>query len=214
MHRWPFCVRHRAYKVISGVTLQPKHHYVLEFMLYKNHIALMASQLNEKWDKSTMRGKNIFISVPEHSVTATVRSRCTHVTAVCPHLHPPGGRHFSLPQPLPCPWAGSGGGTCGCWRNTTRRESSERCKEDHKEHRGGAGGEKTRPGFPFNLLINHANEILTGYSEAFLRGAWKALVPDYTVHVKSRKKVQYAFWTKKRWGMSCPVAATHKHRCL
>lgn len=42
-------------------------------------------------------------------------------------------------------------------------------------------GEKTGPGFPFNSLINHANEILTGYSEMLLRGVWKALVPDYTL---------------------------------
>lgn len=97
--------------------------------------------------------------------------------------------HFSLPQPALANQHPRkvvslrlrGGGTCGYWPNTARRESSERCKEDHKEHRGGVGGEKTRPGFPFNLLINHANEILTGYSEAFLRGVWKALVPDYTL---------------------------------
>lgn len=54
VHRWPFWIQRRAYKVISGVTLQPKHHYILEFELYKNHIALKASQQNEKWDKSTM----------------------------------------------------------------------------------------------------------------------------------------------------------------
>lgn len=52
----------------------------------------------------------------------------------------------------------------------------------------GVGGEKTGPGFPFNLLINHANEILTGYSEVFLRGVWKALVPDYTLSMWRAEK--------------------------
>lgn len=35
----------------------------------------------------------------------------------------------------------------------------------------GVGGKRLGWAFPFNLLINHANEILTGYSEAFLGGA-------------------------------------------
>lgn len=49
--------------------------------------------------------------------------------------------------------------------------------------RGSTGGcwEKIGTDFPFNLLINHANEILTGYSEAVLEGESKALVLDYTL---------------------------------
>lgn len=193
MHRWPFCVRHRAYKVISGVTLQQKHHYVLEFMLHENHIALMASQQNEKWDKSTMWGKK-YLHLCAGTKCNSHREKQVHACDCSVPSPPPSWRqHLSLPPPalanqhphkVVSLYPGHGqerGGTCGCWRNMARGESSERCKEDHKEHRGGAGGEKTRPGFPFNLLIKHANEILTGYSEAFLRGAWKALVPDYTL---------------------------------
>lgn len=192
MHRWPFCARHGAHKVISGVTLQQKHRCVLEFTLYKNHVALTASQQNEKWDKSTMwegGGDHLCAGTQCNSQ----REKQVH-TCDCrvPSSPPCWRQHFSPPQPAlanqhphkavslhahgPEP-----GGTCGCWCDTARRESSKRCTEDHKEHRGGVGGEETRPGFPFNLLINHANEILTGYSEAFLRGAWKALVPDYTL---------------------------------
>lgn len=73
------------------------------------------------------------------------------------------------------------------------------------------GGEKTGPVFPFNLLINHANEILTGYSEAFLRGVGKALVPDYTLsmwRVEKKIKVKYAFGQKWRQEISWPVGVT------
>lgn len=105
---------------------------------------------------------------------------------------PPSWRHFSLPQPALANqhphkvfslYHAHGlelHDTCGCCRKKTRRESSERRKVNDKEHGGGRERE-TGPGFPFNLLINHANEILTGYSEAFLRGVWKELVPDYTL---------------------------------
>lgn len=58
------------------------------------------------------------------------------------------------------------------WRERAR-ERKERA------HRG--CWEKIGTGSPFNLLINHANEILTGYSEAVLRGGRKALVLDYTL---------------------------------
>lgn len=62
----------------------------------------------------------------------------------------------------------------------------ERCGEKEGEHRG--CWERIGAGSPFNLLINHANEILTGYSEAVLGGGRKALVLDYTVHVESKKE--------------------------
>lgn len=64
------------------------------------------------------------------------------------------------------------GGKKEVWRERAR-ERKERA------HRG--CWEKIGTGSPFNLLINHANEILTGYSEAVLRGGRKALVLDYTL---------------------------------
>lgn len=41
--------------------------------------------------------------------------------------------------------------------------------EERKESTRGCWG-KTGTGSPFNSLINHANEILTGYSEEVPRG--------------------------------------------
>lgn len=55
-----------------------------------------------------------------------------------------------------------------------------------REH--GGCWEKIGTGSPFNLLINHANEILTGYSEAVLGGGRKALVLDYTLSMWRAKK--------------------------
>lgn len=48
--------------------------------------------------------------------------------------------------------------------------------------------EKMGPDSPFNLLINHANEILTGYSEAFLQGGRKTLALDYTLSMWSVRR--------------------------
>lgn len=58
-------------------------------------------------------------------------------------------------------------------------------RERWGELQGALGGswEKIGTDSPFNLLINHANEILTGYSEAVLRGGSQALVLDYTLSV-------------------------------
>lgn len=84
-----------------------------------------------------------------------------------------------------------GSGTCGCGWCQKKMKSSEgggekkevwreRARErKERAHRG--CWEKIGTGSPFNLLINHANEILTGYSEAVLRGGRKALVLDYTL---------------------------------
>lgn len=66
----------------------------------------------------------------------------------------------------------------GVRRGTAWREK-ERCRENETED--GGWWEKIGPGSPFNLLINHANGILTGYSEAFLKGGRKALALDYTL---------------------------------
>lgn len=71
------------------------------------------------------------------------------------------------------------------WRERAR-ERKERA------HRG--CWEKIGTGSPFNLLINHANEILTGYSEAVLRGGRKALVLDYTLSMWRGGK-------KRSWNM-------------
>lgn len=59
-------------------------------------------------------------------------------------------------------------------------------REKEREHR--SCWEKIGAGSPFNLLINHANEILTGYSEAVLGGRRKALVLDYTLSMWRAKK--------------------------
>ena len=74
-------------------------------------------------------------------------------------------------------------GRCG-----ERERETERERE--REQRGGGGcWEKDWDGLsPFNLLINHANEILTGYSEAVLGGARQALVLDYTLSVWRAEK--------------------------
>lgn len=71
-------------------------------------------------------------------------------------------------------------------RGRAQREGGgkKRCgeKEQERKERAHRGcWEKIGTGSPFNLLINHANEILTGYSEAVLRGGRKALVLDYTL---------------------------------
>lgn len=60
------------------------------------------------------------------------------------------------------------------------KRKTERCGGSA---RGSIGGfwEKIGTDSPFNLLINHANEILTGYSEAVLEGRREALVADYTL---------------------------------
>lgn len=79
-----------------------------------------------------------------------------------------------------------GGGKKEVWRERAR-ERKERA------HRG--CWEKIGTGSPFNLLINHANEILTGYSEAVLRGGRKALVLDYTLSMwrgGKKAKLKYA----------------------
>lgn len=57
---------------------------------------------------------------------------------------------------------------------------------EEREH--GGCRERTGRGSPFNLLINHANEILTGYSEAALRGGRKALALDYALSTWRAKK--------------------------
>lgn len=55
----------------------------------------------------------------------------------------------------------------GVRRRRTAWREKERCGEE-REH--GGCWEKIGTGSLFNLLINHANEILTGYSEAVLGG--------------------------------------------
>jgi len=72
-------------------------------------------------------------------------------------------------------------------------EEEEQLKERQRgveSTRGSTEGcwEKIGTDSPFNLLINHANEILTGYSEAVLGGGSKALVPDYTPSMWRGKK--------------------------
>lgn len=63
-----------------------------------------------------------------------------------------------------------------------RKRGAERKRKSARGWGVGAGcWEKIGTGSPFNLLINHANEILTGYSEAVLEGGRKALVLDYTL---------------------------------
>lgn len=63
------------------------------------------------------------------------------------------------------------------WRRGRKRD-----RESERERMGvGWLWETMRPDSPFNLLINHANEILTGYSEAFLQGGRKTLALDYTL---------------------------------
>lgn len=74
----------------------------------------------------------------------------------------------------------------GVRRRGTAWWAKERCGEKESEHRG--CWEKIGTGSPFNLLINHANEILTGYSEAVLGGGKKALVLDYTLSMWRAKK--------------------------
>lgn len=67
------------------------------------------------------------------------------------------------------------------------KRNTERCGG---RARGSIGGfwEKIGTDSPFNLLINHANEILTGYSEAVLQGRREALVADYTLSMWRGKK--------------------------
>lgn len=68
-----------------------------------------------------------------------------------------------------------------------RREGTAwREREREGKHRG--CWERIGAGSPFNLLINHANEILTGYSEAVLQGGRKALALDYTLSMWRAKK--------------------------
>ncbi len=69
-------------------------------------------------------------------------------------------------------------------RGAARRRQRE--KEREREHGGCC--EKIGAGSPFNLLINHANEILTGFSEAVLEGGRKALALDYTLSMWRAKK--------------------------
>lgn len=75
-------------------------------------------------------------------------------------------------------------------RGTAWREKERR---GEKERAHGGCWEKIGAGSPFNLLINHANEILTGYSEAVLKGGRKALVLDYTL----------SMWRAKRGKICC-----------
>lgn len=86
------------------------------------------------------------------------------------------------------------------WPLARQDEEGELREVQRMTKSAGVDGEKTGPGFPFNLLINHANEILTGYSEVFLGGVWKASVPDYTRSTwragKKKKKVKHAFEQK------------------
>lgn len=85
-------------------------------------------------------------------------------------------------------WTRVGSGTCGCGWCQTRRNSLEREREVRREREHRGCWEKIGAGSPFNLLINHANEILTGYSEAVLEGGRKALVLDYTLSMRRAKK--------------------------
>lgn len=64
----------------------------------------------------------------------------------------------------------------------------EREAPGESETENGGWWEKIGPGSPFNLLINHANEILTGYSEAFLEGGRKTLALDYTLSMWSARR--------------------------
>lgn len=78
----------------------------------------------------------------------------------------------------------SGRATCGCgWWQRRRGTAFESDWEVWRETKRSTGGwwEKIGTDSPFNLLINHANEILTGYSEAVLQGGSKALALDYTL---------------------------------
>lgn len=94
-----------------------------------------------------------------------------------------------------------------------RRNSLERGKESEtereREHRG--CWEKIGAGSPFNLLINHANEILTGYSEAVLRGGREALVLDYTLSMWRGEKRSKICCRTKRWETCWPSAAENNH---
>lgn len=81
------------------------------------------------------------------------------------------------------------GGVRGRRRTAARREKGG----EGREH--GGCWEKIGTGSPFNLLINHANEILTGYSEAVLGGGRKALVLDYTLSMwrgGKKREAKYA----------------------
>lgn len=61
-------------------------------------------------------------------------------------------------------------------------------RERGRVHRG-LLGKDIGTGSPFNSLINHANEILTGYSDSVLGGGRKALALDYTLSMWRAKKV-------------------------
>ena len=74
------------------------------------------------------------------------------------------------------------------WLWVVSDEEEQLGEKGEKERKHGGCWEKIGTGSPFNLLINHANEILTGYSEAVLGGGRKALVLDYTPSVWRAKK--------------------------
>lgn len=85
----------------------------------------------------------------------------------------------------------------------TAWRENERCRENEKETIG--------PGSPFNLLINHANEILTDYSEAFLEGGRKTLMLDYTMSMwRAKNRSEIYCWTKW-WETFWPTAVKQNH---
>lgn len=102
-----------------------------------------------------------------------------------------------------------GGVRRGEERETAWREK-ERCGEKRREHWG--CWEKIGAGSPFNLLINHANEILTGYSEAVLEGGRTALALDYTLSMWRAKKEERNMLLNKVMGkLLGPRAVKQNH---
>lgn len=151
-----------------------KHHYVVEFYV---SIFMMMSKQN-MGQKQPFSVEKLNFCVGTRCNSNTNQEQQVHVWNISAFLN---ASIFSHPKPALA--ARDLELAAGVARGGRAQRGAIRITKSTR-----VGGEKTGPGFPFNLLINHANEILTGYSEVFLGGVWKALVPDYTLSMWRAEK--------------------------